>query len=467
MPKSERHPGREGRTRSEGGRDSTAEAGTKRGPRERLVEAMVSLCAELGYERVSVAQISSRAGVSSATFYEQFAGKEDCLIAAFRTARSRVQRRMPEQVPDADLADVSRAALEGLFAGLQADPEAGRLLFVEALAGGAAMRAERERALEAQEARVSAYLESRPPGTSTLDIPAPALEGARRYIVSRQLRTHGEHRLAALSADLLRWIACYAVPAGHERWSESAEATLPKPPAFDLSLPAETGMWAKRLPRGRHGLAPSFVARSQRLRVIAATAEVMTKNGYTAATVAEIVAAAGVSRDVFYEHFADKHGAFMEAQQFATQYVVDTCAAAYFRHESWPMRVWDALGTLLTIIAAFPAFAHLRLVEAYSAGPSAIRITEEVLRSAGIFLEQGFSYRDEARELPRLCTRAITGGVLEIVYRHVARGEAASLPRRLPQLTYVVLAPFTGVEQAIKLVREASARQPLLDARRG
>lgn len=179
--------------------------------------------------------------------------------------------------------------------------------------------------------------------------------------------------------------------------------------------------------------------------------------GYANATVADIVAAAGVSRDVFYEHFTDKQNAFIETQQFATQYVLDTCAAAYFSQADWPMRVWSALRTLLNLIAEHPAIAHLRIVECYAAGAAAIRSTEEVIRSAAIFLEEGFSYRREARELPRLSTQAITGAILEVIHRHVARGDAAELPRHLPQLTYIALAPFTGAEEAIRLVTEASA----------
>jgi len=419
------------------------------------------LCAELGYERVSIAQISSRAGVSSATFYEQFSGKEDCMIEAYRQARARIFRQISPVAPQVGVMEATRVTLGALLRGIQADPDAGRLLFVEALAGGPTVRAERERALQDYEAQVEAYLDSLGQEASTLDIPVAALEGARRYIVSRQLRIGAEDRLPNLAENLLSWVRTYLVPARRGRWSSGPEASLAHAPAFELPPPDLSGVWSERLPRGRHGLPPSFVARSQRLRIITAAADVLLEKGYTGATVSDIVSSAGVSRDVFYENFADKQDVFLETQQFATQYVVDTCAAAYFREEDWPMRVWAALGTLLTLIATFPAFAHVRLVECYAAGPASIRISEEVLRSAGIFLEQGFTYREEGRALPRLSAQAITGGVLEIIYRHVARGEAAILPLRLPQLSYIVLAPFTGAERAVELVRKAIAAQPL------
>ena len=332
--------------------------------------------------------------------------------------------------------DSGRDALEGLFGGLQADPAAGRLLFVESLAGGEQMREEREQALAEQERRVEEFLSSRPPGTETLDIPVVALEGARRYIVSRHLRTHSEDLLCSRVEEILTWMSCYAIPAGEQRWSTSPDALLPASASATAqsSLPgAGTEGRPERLPRGRHGLPPSVVARSQRNRLIAGTAEVMAAKGYANATVADIVSAAGVSRDVFYDHFADKQNAFLEAQQFATQAILNTCAAAYFSVSDWPERVWRALDAMLKLIAEHPAIAHLRLVECYAAGEAAIRSIEEFVRAATIFLEEGFTYREENRALPRLCTQAISGAVLEVLSRGVARGESAELPRHLPQ----------------------------------
>jgi AcrR family transcriptional regulator len=437
--------------------------GPKPTQRQRLVSAMIDLCARVDYQSVSIAEVSSRAGVSSATFYEQFDGKEDCLLAAFRAARARVFHQMELQGDSESWLDAARDALEGLFGGLQADPAAGRLLFVESLAGGERMREEREQALAEQERRVEGFLSSRPAGAETLDIPVVALEGARRYIVSRHLRTHSEDLLSSRVEEMLQWMSCYAIPAGEERWSTGPDALLPA----STSAPANSAQasltgagadgYPERLPRGRHGLPPSVVARSQRNRLIAGTAEVMAAKGYANATVADIVAAAGVSRDVFYDHFADKQNAFLEAQQFATQAILNTCAAAYFSVSDWPERVWKALEAMLKLIAEHPAIAHLRLVECYAAGEAAIRSIEEFVRAATIFLEEGFTYREQNRELPRLCTQAISGAVLEVLSRKVARGESAELPRHLPQVTYIALAPFLGTEQAIGAVTRASA----------
>ena len=139
--------------------------------------------------------------------------------------------------------------------------------------------------------------------------------GATRSIIARYLRTHGESELPGLADDGVAWVLSYAVPPGraveHQpRFAAGAGAAAAAPArARAPAAPAA----------GRHSLPPGLVARSHRTRIIYATAEVTQQKGYGDTTVADIVAAAGVSRDVFYEHFSDKQNAFLEAQNHPTQ----------------------------------------------------------------------------------------------------------------------------------------------------
>ena len=279
-------------------------------------------------------------------------------------------------------------------------------------------------------------MDSTPRAGNTLDLPATALVGATRSIVSRHLRTDAEDQLPALADDLVTWLEAYAVPAGQLRWSTGPPqaALLATKRPQRLPSPGPQARAAQRLPRGRHGLPAGVVARSQRTRIIYGTAEVTLAKGYAATTVTDIVAQAAVARDVFYEHFTDKHHAFMEAQQHPTQHILDTCAAAYFSADEWPERVWRGLDALLRMIASNPAISHLRLVECYAAGPEAIRRAEEITRSFTIFLEEGYRYRPQAHGLPRLCSQAIAGAIFEIIRRYIARGDASALVWQLPQL---------------------------------
>jgi AcrR family transcriptional regulator len=454
-----RKPTLEHQRRATKSSNGTVAVNPKRTQRERLLDAMVELCAQAGYQGVSIEQLCARAGVSPATFYEQFDSKEACLLAAYRAIAERIFGQIGAAAGNGDWSEAAHAALGGLLRALQSDPHAGQVLFIEGLAGGPGMREERSRVLSELELRAAEFLDSRPKNSRTLDIPVMAVIGALRHIVSRRLRTHAADQLPSLEKDVLSWLESYAIPTGATRWSTGPNALLEGAPEQEQS-PASSGpSWTpERLPPGRHGLSAEVIARSQRTRLIFGTAEVMMGKGYQNATIADIVAAAGVARPVFYEHFTDKQHAFLEAQQYPTQFILDRCAEAYYSAKEWPERVWRCFETLIGLIVANPAISHLRLVECYAAGPTAVRLAEEITRSFTIFLEEGYYYREDARSLPRLCSQAIAGAFFEIVQRQIAAGDPAPLAAHLPQLTYIAIAPFTGAEEAVGLVEEIRGR---------
>jgi AcrR family transcriptional regulator len=456
-----RKPAAERRRRSAKTGSAAQENQPKRSQRDRLLDAMIALTAQAGYQHVSIAQVSARAGVSRATFYEQFTDKEDCLLSAYRAAAERLLSQTSLSAgEDGDWSQAAGTALAALARALQHDPDAGRLLFVEMLAGGPRSKQTRRVVIGAFEERIQEFLDSAQSGAERMDIPAIGVVGALRSIVARYLRIHAEDELPMLTADGIAWVRSYAVPASRELWSTGPDALLPEAP--EPPVLERAGSPPARLPRGRHGLPAGVIARSQRTRIINATAEVMASKGYENATVTDIVAAAGVSREVFYEHFSDKQNAFLEAQQHPTQHILDACASAYFAARDWPERIWNAFGTLLRLISENRAISHLRLVECYAAGPDAIRRAEEITRSFTIFLEEGYSYSPRAGSLPRLYSHAIAGAIFEIIQRHVAHEDYAGLVRRLPQLTYMALAPFTGPQEAVRLVsalKEGGSRE--------
>lgn len=109
-----------------------------RNQRERLIAAMVESCAAHGYVGASVTDLVKRAGISSVTFYKQFADKPDCLFAAHRQLLGRFLEEVDRVLGaaaegrQARIRAVIHTAL-GLFA---ADPPSARLLTVEILAAG-------------------------------------------------------------------------------------------------------------------------------------------------------------------------------------------------------------------------------------------------------------------------------------------------------------------------------------------
>ena len=117
--------------------------------RRRMLAAMVAAVAEKGYVAVAVADVVKGARVSRATFYEHFADKEDCFVAAFHACVDQLVgalrvRTSASPSPRRRLHDL----LDGYLSGLAAFPEGARVCLVESYAAGG------DAALHRQQARL-------------------------------------------------------------------------------------------------------------------------------------------------------------------------------------------------------------------------------------------------------------------------------------------------------------------------
>lgn len=105
--------------------------------RSRMLSAAIQAVEEVGYTRMTVAQVISRAKVSRKTFYDVFIDREDCFLAAFEqtivSARARVTDAYAQQP---NWRHGIRAALEALLELMEREPGLARFAVVEALAAG-------------------------------------------------------------------------------------------------------------------------------------------------------------------------------------------------------------------------------------------------------------------------------------------------------------------------------------------
>jgi len=108
--------------------------------RERLIVAMLSATADLGYLETNVQDVIERAGVSRPTFYEHFSNKEDCFLAAFDTSATRLRKKLEAAArKGGDVwRDRVRYGLEALLGFASREPDTARTLVVEARAASAA-----------------------------------------------------------------------------------------------------------------------------------------------------------------------------------------------------------------------------------------------------------------------------------------------------------------------------------------
>lgn len=107
--------------------------------RERLIAAMLKAASELGYRATNVQDVIERAGVSRPTFYEHFANKEDCFLAAFDTSAERLKEQVATAFDKGGDAwrDRLRFGMGALLRFAATEPDTARTLIVEARAGSA------------------------------------------------------------------------------------------------------------------------------------------------------------------------------------------------------------------------------------------------------------------------------------------------------------------------------------------
>jgi AcrR family transcriptional regulator len=202
------------------------------------------------------------------------------------------------------------------------------------------------------------------------------------------------------------------------------------------------------------------VARNQRERILAAVAQVASVHGYGGMSVQDIVREAGVSRRTFYEQFKNKDHAFLAAYDEASGRLLASVRAAFERERTMETRASAGFKAFLELLAASPAFAKMCIVEVLAAGPDAIARRARTMEEFTGFFE------DSAQELlgrnapSPLIAETIVGGVYETVYRRIARGETAELPKLLPDLVESALLPYVGEQAAATQRRALLAEQP-------
>ncbi len=116
--------------------------------RRRILDGMAVALAYHGYEDTKITDVVELAGLSRATFYEHFRGKQVCFEAAYEDGVERLAGVVERAVSGEAGWDAQVSA--GLMAGLEflaADPAFAHLLLVESLAAARPARLEHEHSL--------------------------------------------------------------------------------------------------------------------------------------------------------------------------------------------------------------------------------------------------------------------------------------------------------------------------------
>jgi AcrR family transcriptional regulator len=176
--------------------------------RERLIAGIAEAIAENGYSGTTIAHITRAAAVSRRTFYEHFASKDECFVAAYDTVMKELQERVSAAFEaEEEWPRAIKAGIEAMLEFLSAEPNLARLCMVEALVAGPAVVERYDAAIqsfvpyfqEGRKGRPKEVLARLSPTTEE------ALVGGMVSLISRRIIAGKAEELEKLLPDLVEF----------------------------------------------------------------------------------------------------------------------------------------------------------------------------------------------------------------------------------------------------------------------
>jgi AcrR family transcriptional regulator len=202
----------------------------------------------------------------------------------------------------------------------------------------------------------------------------------------------------------------------------------------------------RRLPSGRHGLSREFVRRNQRERLIAGTIAAVAEHGFSDASVGRISAAAGVSRQTFYDYFSTKEECFLATYDLFESHALKTLREAG-DGRGWSATVGARVDALLEMLEGNPDLVRLSLTAPAASG---VELRERRRRFLENLIERLAA--DAPKSTPRRPSQieleAMAGGLTSLLIARVAERAEPELSDLGPELIELVLAPYLGRERA-------------------
>src|SRR3954447_4052799 len=188
----------------------------------------------------------------------------------------------------------------------------------------------------------------------------------------------------------------------------------------------------------------------QRARLLDAMIDVVADKGYAAATVADAVRAARVSRGTFYALFPSKEACFIEAYRRNVAALVERIEAATHaaEHGDWRERLRAGLRAYLERLAEEPRLARIWLLEMHVAGSVAQAERDATLRRFADRYRRSFAAalaeRDDLEMPSDDALFMLAAGVDQLVCARVRADEVETLPTLTDSLLTCAVAQLEG-----------------------
>lgn len=175
--------------------------------RGRLLEAMAICVAERGYAATTVAQVVAQAGVSRKTFYEHFADKRACFLAAWEVGTDILFGQLAAVAEEThDWRARLRSGTEAFLEVLAAEPDFARSFMIEVLSVGEEALARRAEIHDRFAAVLAeTHVAGQEQGAALGPVPPwvfRAAAGAAWELIVEHLRTRGVDDITALAPQI-------------------------------------------------------------------------------------------------------------------------------------------------------------------------------------------------------------------------------------------------------------------------
>jgi AcrR family transcriptional regulator len=447
--------------------------------RARLGIALVELVDAQGFADTSLADLSARAHVARAAFYEHFGSMEGCFAAAYddHLARAAGQLVAAYNAPGMEDGERAYAALSALAAFAQVWPAAARVCLGDVLTVAQGTVEAREQLTEGARALLDSALGPDGAHSDRAPVLVTATIGAIRRALYVHLRERPARELPALAEQMFDWVRVYdnepsasegdGAGEGEDDWSrEGLGAGGVLGGAGSLSDDV-----------GTNGLA---VDDDPKERILAAVLRLAASGEGESISLADIAATAGVSFGTFYKHFRTSQEALLAACEAVHERLVEQAREAYTAAldapagddalaavpkqpeeddelmaapggpaalgtaPAWAVGIARALGAYLAAAATDPSATRTMVLGSLSLGRPGLDFLD--LRAQALKQLLGPGLRAHP-DLPPTTADMLAGAILEVVHDHALRGQLERLPELHEQLSYIVLAPLLAAHE--------------------
>jgi len=212
------------------------------------------------------------------------------------------------------------------------------------------------------------------------------------------------------------------------------------------------------------GLSAREVAAHQLARIYDAMIEIVAEDGYRSLKIRDVVSRAEVSTRAFYEHFSSKEDCFLQTYKLISRRATRRIIAAQAEEADWRKRPRLVFEAFVGELELEPAGARLALIEAYTAGETALAEAWQGEHNFEGMFAEALARPPRGVVVPPLIVQGMVAGVATVSKNRLISGKTIDLAGSSGELVdWAMCYPDPAAEELAVLDRESVWRDTSVD----